>query len=265
MFSKKHKQTLSTELKFDGFQNDYSLDNYLTSDIENIFQLISGHLTTQVDAAKEPYAVYLNIKNNTIPIISYLIRRGVSKDIVYRFMTQPKVLEYISKSGNYRSLSYKFSNNKLYSTFFSPSKVAFKKIFGLKEKEKISFDFENINSISLKDLKTKQHDISFQKNAVLYFISLEEQAKTFNNLRKLMSSDTTFHKSLSSYKELMNLQKEVEETRMFGDDIKPYLEQGFIKPFTKSAKLYYHPWKSLFLSSRAKNPPISDIFLEYRN
>ena len=250
MFSKKHKQTLSMELKFDGFQNDYSLDNYLTSDIENIFQLISGHLTTQVDAAKEPYAVYLNIKNNTIPIISYLIRRGVSKDIVYRFMTQPKVLEYISKSGNYRSLSYKFSNNKLYSTFFSPSKVAFKKIFNLKEKEKLSFDFENINSMSLKDLKTKQDDISFQKNAVLYFISLEEQAKTFNNLRKLMSSDTTFHKSLSSYKELMNLQKEVEETRMFGNDIKPYLEQGFIKPFTKSAKLYYHPWKSLFLSSR---------------
>jgi len=250
LISEKHKQIIPTKLLFEGMENDYNLDNYFTTDVENIFQLISGHLSTQVDAAKEPYAVYLNIRNTTIPIISYLIRRGVSKDVVYKFMTQPKVLEYISKVSNYKSLSYKYSNKKLYSTIFSPSKAAFKKIFGLKERESLKFNFSDLNSISLKDLNSKQSDILFQKNAVQYFISLSEQAKVFNNLKKLMSSDTTFHKSINSYVELMTLKKEVEKTQMFGNNLDKYLDEGFIKPFTKAAKLYFYPWKSLFLSSR---------------
>lgn len=252
--SQKYDVELPTKIFFEGYSDNFSMDNYFTDDMENIVQSISGHLTTQVDAASDPYAVYLNIKVSTAPIITFLLRRGVPKDIIYSFMTQPKVLEFIFKSSVYKSLSYKFSNEEMFNKFYSPNTIAFKKIFNIPktDKTKLKDNITKISEISPKDLNTpsKRKDEDFQKNLVNYYILLSDQAKTFNNIRKLMSSDTIFHKSLSSYKSLMNLEVLTENTQMFKDGVNPLLTSGFIAPFYTASKLFYNPWKPFFLSTR---------------
>ena len=251
--SQKYDVELPTKIFFEGYSDNFSMDNYFTDDMENIVQSISGHLTTQVDAASDPYAVYLNIKVSTAPIITFLLRRGVPKDIIYSFMTQPKVLEFIFKSSVYKSLSYKFSNEEMFNKFYSPNTMAFKKIFNIPKTDlKLKNNITKISEISPKDLNilSKRKDEDFQKNLVNYYILLSDQAKTFNNIRKLMSSDTIFHKSLSSYKSLMNLEVLTENTQMFKHGVNPLLTSGFIAPFYTASKLFYNPWKPFFLSTR---------------
>jgi len=255
-----YKIDLSTELLFEGFENNNDISSSFTQDAENIAQLISGHLTSQVDAASNPYAIYLNIRSSVNPISMYLLRRGVNKEIVYRFLIQPSILEFIKRRDIYTSPLYKNLNYKMSKKGGDILAIKdLEAIIGnpimaeglvLKKKD-IAINMQNLKSISIKDLKDKSslEDKSFQKNALFYFLALREQARLFSDYKKLMSSDTDYHKSLNSYQELSFIYEELKKSN-FITNLDEMLNTGFIEGFTKAAKLYYYPWKSLFIGHR---------------
>jgi hypothetical protein len=255
-----YKIDLNTELLFEGFEKNNDISSAFTKDAENIAQLISGHLTSQVDAASNPYAIYLNIRSSVNPISMYLLRRGVSKDIIYGFLTQPAILEFIKRRDIYTSPLYKqlnFKKSKKGGDILAIGDL--KDMIGssivgdglvLKKKD-IALNMLNLKSISIKELKNKSslEDKDFQKNILFYFLALREQARLFSDYKKLMSSDTDYHKSLNSYQELLFTYEELKKSN-FIVNLDEMLNSGFIGGFTKTAKLYYYPWKNLFLGHR---------------
>lgn len=259
-WSSNYKIDLNTELLFEGFENNNDISSSFTQDSENIAQLISGHLTSQVDAASNPYAIYLNIRSSVNPISMYLLRRGVNKEIVYRFLIQPSILEFIKRRDIYTSPLYKNLNYRMSKkggdilAIKDLEAIIGNPIIGegmvLKKKD-VAMNMQNLKSISIKDLKDKSslEDKSFQKNALFYFLALREQARLFSDYKKLMSSDTDYHKSLNSYQELSFIYEELKKSN-FITNLDEMLNTGFIGGFTKAAKLYYYPWKSLFLGHR---------------
>ena len=237
---------LSTELQFVGYENFNDFSKYFTEDLESIAQIISGLLTTQVDAAKDPYATYLNIKRYVNPVISYMLRRGVSKNVIFSFLTQPAIIEFVKNREIFSSPIYR-QFNRSQSSIADRTLQEIEHIIGGASTENV----REIAKIDPDDLtkKSMQKDKAFQKNVMMYFLSLREQAKAFNDYRKLMSSDTSFHKSLNTYKDLITIKENLEASGFIAN-LDEMLNNGFIKSFTDSAKLYYFPWKSMFLSTR---------------
>ena len=238
---------LPTQIQFLGYEDNNDVNSLFTNDLESIPQLGSGLLTTQVDLQKDPYATYMNITAYSNPVINYLLRRGVNKDVVFAFMTQPAILEFLEKRSLFFSPTYKFKSRSRK----SPDRLALEsmtKTIGLGVKKSQAGDVKKINPKDLFNSKFRK-DKEFQKNVLLYFISLNEQSKQFNNFRILMSADTKHHKSLNSYKEQIKMYDDLKQSG-FIVNLDTMLDTGFIAPFIKNAKLYYYPWKSLFLSTR---------------
>ncbi len=275
-FSAMYNVNLSTEILFEGFNKNNDFSSAFTNDAESIAQLISGHLTSQVDAASNPYAAYLNIRSNVNPISMYLLRRGVPKQVIYSFLMQPSILQYLNRRDIYMSPVFKHLNpkkNKKSRDILVINDL--KNLIGsaitkdsdtILKKEHIVTNILNLKSINLKDLmsKSSREDKDFQKNALFYFLSLKEQASLFSDYKKLMSSDTDYHKSLNSYQELQSIYIKLKQANFIGN-LDEMLNSGFIGGFTKAAKLYYFPWKNLFLGHRDFASHTNSYLTSYTN
>lgn len=83
---------ISTEILLPRSTNSYTnLMNdkgYFTSDI------LSAILSLQVDGAKNPRSVLMNMGLRTLGLANYLIRNGVDATNVIKYLMQPAVLEY---------------------------------------------------------------------------------------------------------------------------------------------------------------------------
>ena len=87
-------------------QDNGDLADIVNKNAEFISDLLSGLLTSQVDAVKDPYAKSLGLVGDTLNVATYLLQRGVShEDIVY-FFAQPAVKDYIERKAKYKGLLY---------------------------------------------------------------------------------------------------------------------------------------------------------------
>jgi len=84
-----------------------SFSAILNQENEFISELLSGLLTSQVDAVKDPYAKVLGLVGDTLNMATYLLQRGVPHmDILY-FFAQPIIREYIKQKAIYESVPYR--------------------------------------------------------------------------------------------------------------------------------------------------------------
>jgi hypothetical protein len=72
---------------------------------------LSEFLSAFVDAAKDPFAVRLNLNNVTINVALMLIRLGVSIEETLYFLNQPSIKNYVKRFNNVTSLLRKSSND----------------------------------------------------------------------------------------------------------------------------------------------------------
>lgn len=86
------------------------LDKVYDSKGRLISSNLSEFLSAFVDAAKDPFAVRLNLNNSTINVALMLIRLGVSIEEVLYFINQPSIKRYVARYNNVSSLLRKSSN-----------------------------------------------------------------------------------------------------------------------------------------------------------
>lgn len=82
----------STEIKLP--KSNKALQTSVNSIGNFISDIISAFLTLQVDGAKNPRSVLMNMNLRTLSLASYLVRNGVSEVDVIKYLMQPAILEY---------------------------------------------------------------------------------------------------------------------------------------------------------------------------
>jgi hypothetical protein len=78
----------------------------LNEEDEFISELLSGLLTSQVDAVKDPYAISLGLTNQTLNMATYLLQRGAAHKDIVLFFAQPIIRDYIKNASVYESVIY---------------------------------------------------------------------------------------------------------------------------------------------------------------
>ena len=86
--------TYSNRLPFEG-SYDFSLSRYFDENGYDILEGLSVALTSQVDGEKNPYATKLGLSNQTLGILTYLMRRGVPVETIIKFLSQPILENYL--------------------------------------------------------------------------------------------------------------------------------------------------------------------------
>lgn len=85
---------------------DNNFSTIINSEGEFISELLSGLLTSQVDAVKDPYAKVLGLVGDTLNIATYLLQRGVPHMDIINFFAQKSVREYIKQKAILESVPY---------------------------------------------------------------------------------------------------------------------------------------------------------------
>ena len=166
------KEKISTKLHFkkpDGSDYDYSLGNASDNLQQQIEDVLSALLTSQVDIVKDAYATDLSITTNTANTIAYLVLRGVPIRNIITFLKQPIIATYINERNLNESLTYKLN--------------------GLSKSKKNLLD-----DIIQLDYVTKNDEFILNK-----FLIYEETAKRIGDFKAYISADTSTLKDLNEY------------------------------------------------------------------
>jgi hypothetical protein len=172
----------STKLHFLGIDN-YSLGNASNNLNQQVEDILSALLTSQVDIVKDTYASDLSISTNTLNTICYLVLRGVPINDIIRFLKEPIIVQYINERNLNESQVYK--NNLL--------KLSKNELI-----DKVSTQFNNDNYL----LKR--------------FIDYEESAKRVNEFKAYISADTKALKDLNEYDLIEELYHKVANLNLMG-------------------------------------------------
>lgn len=166
---------ISTKLDYFGLEG-YSLGNVSNNLGQQVEDVLSALLTSQVDIVKDAYAIDLAISTNTLNTICYLCLRGVSIDNIIRFLKEPVIVNYIKERNLNESQLFKNYNLRI-------SK-------------------DNL----IEQIKRKYPE---SKSLLDQFINFEESAKRVNDFKAYISADTKTLKDLNEYDSIQELYKKV--------------------------------------------------------
>lgn len=93
-------------------EDKYRLDSIYDTEGNLITENLSVVLTSQVDAAKADYAPRININKDTLPVLTYMLRRGESLKNTMFFLNQPIIHEYLRRANVNDSLLYRALDRK---------------------------------------------------------------------------------------------------------------------------------------------------------
>ena len=179
-------QLYNLEVNLDGysipFVTDGSLGKIINENGEFISDLLSGLLTSQVDAVKDPYAKSLGLVNQTLNIAAYMLKRGVSHVKIIEFFAEPIIRDYIKTQQIWESPLY------------SESGLAFQMRNQLK--------LEKTNQVADALVRKKYGQV--QQEKLDLFQTLVGHGKIHSTMIKSMSPDTFKPKSLSDTKAMKN-------------------------------------------------------------
>ena len=188
---------------------------------------LSAILTSQVDLVKNPYAKDINLTEQTLNVVSYLLVRGVNVKKVIEFITQPIIFKYLENQRLNESNVYKFTGKQ---SKFNPDGLVLSKDALV---EKVSNEFKNqpIQQEYLKD-----------------YVLIVEQAKAINKVKGLMSPDTKTLKDKNDFKLYQQLKTEV-KTQNIVENLDSVFEEGkLLSGFKKGKELYMELYKQFFFT-----------------
>lgn len=225
----------STMLRFDGMQQNYSLGNYTNEDDKFITEVLSQLLTTQVDNVKDPKAVKMGINMQTLNIVGYLTRRGVSTSKIVKFIKQPLIQYYLQQQSINESLGNKANKKELPKARLIAKVISTKNLKGLAEiPEDWTFTEEELNE----GLTSGKFD-EFQNRLFTYFLELVEQTKAFSDYSQYQNADTKGLKDRQSVEETNLRAEKVKTAQIISKDaFQKVNTSGVISSFTQARNLY---------------------------
>ena len=258
---------LSSELKFEGMQEKYSLGG--VKDVtgkHKINNIISEFLSAFVDVVKDPFVFDINGSTDTADVYMYLVRRGLPIETAVYFMNQPIIKMYLDRLSNAKAMfkegktdldgeDLTVRSSKILADLEALLNNEFKKSVGDKaDISKISFKFLTQSELK-NNLKSSIEggDVTFirtQYQVLQNFLNYQQQA---NNLRALMdatSQDTTKPKNFNASDEARSRMKEVEATEMFDmDSVERIFSNTFLGGF-REAQNTTDTFRDLFITER---------------
>lgn len=233
----------STALRFEGFEDNYSLGAMYDASNRIISEIQSQTMTSQVDAGKDPYAVLLGINNQTLGVMMYLVRRGVPATTVLTFLSQPLIRAYLREQRKNEALINKQRGDELLK---SDLIVRLLNKYGLKniKSNKSSIKLSELDA-GLKLTKMNQEQVEYLN----YFLELIDQSGAFNDLKNGITVDTKGKKDKSALENFEDIWTKIEKTQIIStDDLNKLKEDSILAPFFEAQKLYrqlYSPFYAI--------------------
>lgn len=251
----KDETAFSTMLKFEGYENEYGLDNYADNDGNTITEILSQLLTTQVDNVKNPVGIKLGINNQTLNVVEYLIRRRVSPTTIISFIKQPLIQEYLELQRINESVSNKTNGTEL--NKFQFINFVLDQYYTEKEipEEKIP-NTAFINQKSLEEsIKNKIFDVN-QIYYLNYFLELLDQSKALSNFSQEQTADTKAIINKSGYESVAKLRKQSEISEFIPIE-KQYevRTRGVLAPFTRNRENYNTKFAGMYITNHPAIEP----------
>lgn len=213
------EKTIETKI-FSVGDDKYALDSVYDTEGNLITENLSVVLTSQVDAAKADYAPRININKNTLPVLTYMLRRGESLRNVMFFLNQPIIHEYlrrlnVNNSLLYRALDKQEGNNLRQGTedILEDTKktVPNKIVEGLGYKENL-------------EQAANQHEM------LQRFFDIQEQGNIMLKYKQGNSADTDVPKNMADLENSKKERKKADEAKLLIGAEK-VRQQGLLQPF----------------------------------
>lgn len=238
----------STNLMFDGLENNYSLSAMYDAKNRIISEIQSQTMNSQVDAGKDPYAVLLGINNQTLGIMMYLVRRGVPVIQTLKFLSQPMIEQYLIEQRKNESIINKQRGdevskqdliNGLYLSY-GKSRPTLNRSLSFTEDQLTN----GISNGVIDDLQMQMFE---------YFLALVDETSAFNDLKNGISVDTKGRKDKAAVESYEMLWEKINKTQIISpDNLGKLKNSSILAPFFKAQELYrklYFPLYALESSS----------------
>jgi len=248
------------KLDFPFIENDEGkLANLFSENKELISDLLSGLLTSQVDAVKDPYAYSLGLVGGTLNMACYLIQRGSSFLDVAHFFAQPAIKDFIKQEI--------IINSEIYSESGYKSVIA-KRINEAIEQEAAKIKNEAVrilflNKMQIMPLAYKKVYLKY-KPYDSYFKT--EDAKEFSESLKEMD----FSKQVFMLNMFMNIKSQTLDHRTFMsavnlDTFRPKERAEWLSKIEKMDTAEQENFVVAFsdIAKKGLMKPYFDLFLKY--
>lgn len=237
---------------------------------QNISELLSEMLTAYVDIAKDPYIIDLNALQSTANTILMMLRWGMDPNVVFKFINQPIIIDYVREQSfnesivntgdsnlnqpkwkNQKKEGYVMQVMKKYNPSIKPQDLI---SWNQKEYEEsdgqsgkvLENVYDQIKESDLNDgIKNNRQDASQIKYLDL-FLEYQRQSTIFQTMVRSTSPDTQGFKNFTTLENQLKLKKEVEKTGMFENYDKMF--DGFIGEFYNKKQEYMNLIKNLYMS-----------------
>lgn len=254
-----------------GKENEIDLGRIENDENQNISELLSELLTAYVDIAKDPYILDINAIQSTANTILMMLRWGLNPRIVFKFMNQPIIKDYVIQQAYNESIvnegtDYKLNkwDNKerdgLVTTVMKKYNSSIKEsdLISWNQKEFIETDGEKgaILDKIYDDITEKELDLGIKNNVqnasqIKYldlFLEYQRQSTIFQTMIRSTSPDTQSFKNFTTLENQLKLREEVQESEMFINYDKMF--DGFIGEYYNKKKDFMNAIKKVYLSQK---------------
>ena len=246
----------STSLPFEGYQNQYSLSLRMDNTGQSVFETLSMLLTSQVDGAKNPYPSRLNITNQTLNVITFLVRRGVPPMLVIKFMKQPLIIKYLqAQRVNESEL---FQNTKGNQKLKKSKDGLLEEILGEENvsvyKSYMSYAFNGEAVMTEEELEKgiieRNTDSPNQIKALANFLYLIDITRNFRKFMSDMTPDTKPMKDMAMLENSMENAEDLVKNKIVGELT---YRKGMLKPFFDARDNYFKLYVDLYFTKKSKH------------
>lgn len=249
-YSTQDREVRPTKLLFKGMGDRYNLDSYVDLNGVVISETNSQLLTTQVDNVKNPTAVLMNINMQTLGVLNYLIRRGVSPQSAILLLNQPLVKAYLSA----QKLNESLFNKNIKRAELSKSKLITKLLLDSGYPMTVLPDvFDQPDAFVLDDSKmlaaAKSGKLDNEQLLYLsYFVNdLQPQARAFSDFQQSQTSDTKGLKDRQAWDEAQAIEDRVSLSEIVKPiDVARINSRGVIAPFYQYGRRNYNIFRPFY-------------------
>ena len=241
-------------IPIEGLENDLELGKNIDNSGESISIVLSALLTSQVDLVSNPYAEALNIINQTLDTVAYMVVRGVPANIIIDIIKSPVVSEFLKAERINQSEVIKSTGS--YNENYNPE--------GLKKSnDALVEEFMQIGDYK-KGLPTideiSKNDSRISGNLFDMFIQFRQQAKEINKVKRYYSPDTKYLKDRNGVNQLNQLYAEINTVN---DEVVPIITEeeqdklitnnSLLEGFHKGRMLYDKLYNQFFFLDKLKS------------
>ncbi len=236
---------LSTQVPFEG-EYSSNLGRFYDEKGFDIIESLSVALTSQVDGEKNPYARLLGLTSQTLGIVNYLLRRGVTFENIVLFLKQPVIESYLLEQRINESQIYQ--SNKLDVN----KKELLEKVISKNNLSKADYDssLEQLNAGNLVlDNKTLSENIRTNKvepESLAAFVYLTEVTKYFRKFVQDLTPDTKAMKDIVSVESMINNYDQLISSNIIQNT--DTYRNGLLKSFFEARDLYRKLYINLYFT-----------------